>query len=99
MHYLRRLMYSKQNRRSSVSVYSIPHNPNWLDIWGLSRVKKLIIITSIILLIACAGFLYLKKNFLKTPDFKPDNSKATSVLDLRPSIIAKLRQVVKDGSK
>ena len=52
----------------------------------------------VILLIACAGFLYFKKDVLKTTDFKPDNSKATSILDLRPSIIAKLQQVVKDAS-
>ena len=60
--------------------------------------KKLIIIAGIILLIVCAGFLYFKKDVLKTRDFKPDNSKATSILDLRPSIIAKLQQVVKDAS-
>jgi hypothetical protein len=62
-------------------------------------VKKLIIIGGVLLLIACAGFLYLKKDVLKAPGFKPDNSKATSVLDLRPSIIAKLQQVVKDASE
>jgi len=62
-------------------------------------VKKLIIIAGVILLIVCAGFLYFKKDFLKAPDFKPDNSKAKSILDLRPSIIAKLQQVVKDASE
>jgi hypothetical protein len=61
-------------------------------------VKKLIIIAGIILLIVCAGFIYFKKDILKAPDFKPDNSKATSILDLRPSIVAKLQQVVKDAS-
>ena len=61
--------------------------------------KKLIIITGLILLIACAGFLYLKKDVLKVPDFKPDNSKASSSLDLRPSIIAKLQQLIKDASQ
>jgi len=62
-------------------------------------VKKLIIIGGVILIIACAGFLYFKKDVLKTPDFKPNKSKATSILDLRPSIIAKLQQVVKDASE
>jgi len=62
-------------------------------------VKRLIIIAGIILLIVCAGFLYFKKDVLKSTDFKPDNSKATSILDLRPSIIAKLQQVVKDASQ
>jgi hypothetical protein len=61
-------------------------------------VKKLIIITGILLFVACAGFLYIKESLLKTRDFKPDNSKAKSIVDLRPSIIAKLQQVVKDGS-
>ena len=60
--------------------------------------KKLIIIGGLILLIASAGFLYFKKDILKSPDFKPDESKATSILDLRPSIIAKLQQVIKDAS-
>ena len=35
---------------------------------------------------------------MKTNDVKLDNSKALSVLDLRPAIIAKLQQLVKDGS-
>jgi hypothetical protein len=35
---------------------------------------------------------------LKTKDFKPDKSKATNILDLRPAIIAKLQQLIKDGS-
>jgi hypothetical protein len=61
-------------------------------------VKKAIIIAGIFLFIACAGFLYIKKGLLETRDFKPDTSKAKTILDLRPSIIAKLQQVVKDGS-
>lgn len=60
--------------------------------------KKLIIITGFTLLTACAGFLYFKKDVLRARDFKPDSSKATSLLDLRPSIIAKLQQLVKDAS-
>jgi len=62
-------------------------------------VKKLFIIAGIVLCLACAGFLYLKKDFLKSRDFKPDNSKAKNLIDLRPSVIAKLQQVVKDGSE
>ena len=43
-------------------------------------------------------FIYLKYFLFKAKDFKPDNSKLKSVIDLRPSIIAKLQQLVKDGS-
>ena len=64
----------------------------------LLRVKKIILISVIILAIICAGFIYFKYDVLKTKDFKPDNSKSVSALDLRPSIIAKLQQMVKDGS-
>jgi hypothetical protein len=35
---------------------------------------------------------------LRSKDFKPDTSKSKSILDLRPALIAKLRQLVKDGS-
>jgi len=51
-----------------------------------------------VLLLFAAVFIYLKYFLLKAKDFKPDNSKARSVIDLRPSIIAKLQQLVKDGS-
>jgi hypothetical protein len=61
-------------------------------------VKKALIIAGIFLFAACAGFIYIKQDLLKTRDFKPDNSKAKTILDLRPSIIAKLQQIVKDGS-
>ncbi len=50
------------------------------------------------MLVFAASFIYLKYFLLKAKDFKPDNSKARSVIDLRPSIIAKLQQLVKDGS-
>jgi len=52
----------------------------------------------IILAVIISGFIYIKYNFLKVKDFKPDNSNAKTILDLRPSIIAKLQQLVKDGS-
>ena len=62
-------------------------------------VKKIILISAIILVVViCGGFIYLKYGVLKANDVKPDNSKALSVLDLRPAIIAKLQQLVKDGS-
>jgi hypothetical protein len=60
--------------------------------------KKIIIISVILLLFVCAGFLYIKLHVLKAKDFKPDTSKEKSVIDLRPSLIAKLQQLVKDGS-
>lgn len=40
----------------------------------------------------------MKHDLLKAKDFKLQKSKANTILDLRPSIIAKLQQVVKDGS-
>jgi len=52
----------------------------------------------LLLVIIIGGYLYLRFGFLKTKDFKPDTSKQKSIIDLRPSIIAKLQQVVKDGS-
>lgn len=61
--------------------------------------KKIILISLITLAIISAGFFYVKKDLLKARDFKPDNSKAKTVLDLRPAIIAKLQQVIKDGSQ
>lgn len=60
--------------------------------------KRITIILASILLVFIGGFIYLKYFFLKAKDFKPDNSKAQNVIDLRPSIIAKLQQLVKDGS-
>ena len=58
--------------------------------------KKTIILS--ILIIFTGVYMYIRFIYLKAPDFKPDNSKAHTVLDLRPSIIAKLQQMVKDGS-
>lgn len=60
--------------------------------------KRLVIILSIILLLAAGFYLYLRFHVLKTKDFKPDTAKQKNVIDLRPSIIAKLQQLVKDGS-
>src|SRR5436190_10431359 len=58
--------------------------------------------------IISGGFLYLKYGILKTNDVKPpdpilsqasdSSEKKSSILDLRPAIIAKIQQLVKDGS-
>jgi hypothetical protein len=42
--------------------------------------------------------MYLRYGVLKAKDFKPDPAKASNVLDLRPAVIAKLQQVIKDAS-
>ena len=63
---------------------------------GLS--KKLIVILSVFLLIAISAYIYVRYHYLKVKTFKPDNTKAKNITDLTPAIIAKLQQVVKDGS-
>lgn len=60
--------------------------------------KKIFIILSIIVIIITAAYLYIRFSVLKVKDFKPDASKSKSAVDLRPAIIAKLQQLVKDGS-
>lgn len=60
------------------------------------------------MIIICGGFFYLRYGVLKTNDVKPVNSNASqtdtrsekksSILDLRPAIIAKIQQLVKEGS-
>jgi hypothetical protein len=60
--------------------------------------KFAIIAIPVFLIIAISTYLYTKHHVLKAKDFKPDNSKAKSVVDITPSIIAKLQQMVKDGS-
>ncbi len=60
--------------------------------------KKIIIIVLILIAIITGGYLYLRYGVLKSKDFKPDLSTSKSILDLRPSLIAKLKQIVKDGS-
>jgi hypothetical protein len=32
---------SQQKRRNSASGYSLPHNPNWLDIWGFVQSEEI----------------------------------------------------------
>src|SRR5450759_958005 len=60
--------------------------------------KKLMIIGAILFLLIVGGYLYIRFGYLKAKDFKPDTSKQKSIIDLRPAIIAKLQQLVKDGS-
>ena len=60
--------------------------------------KKLVIIGAILFLLIVGGYLYIRFGYLKAKDFKPDTSKQKSIIDLRPAIIAKLQQFVKDGS-
>ncbi|MBK5273389.1 MAG: hypothetical protein JJE22_20500 [Bacteroidia bacterium] len=60
--------------------------------------KKIIIISVIILLIISGGYYFIRYDLLKSKDFTADSSKEKSLLDLRPSIIAKLQQLVKEGS-
>jgi hypothetical protein len=56
-------------------------------------------VLGILLLAGTGGYLYLRYGILKSPDFETDNSASKTVLDLRPALIARLQQVVKDGTK
>src|SRR5438105_10449172 len=60
--------------------------------------RKFLIGLSGIMLLILAGFFYLRYGALKAKDYTPDMAKARSPLDLRPALIAKLQQLVKDGS-
>ncbi|MEO5967753.1 MAG: hypothetical protein ABIP68_01630, partial [Ferruginibacter sp.] len=60
--------------------------------------KKIIIISLVLIAIIIGSYLYLRYGVLKSKDFNPDLSSSKSILDLRPSLIAKLKQIVKDGS-
>lgn len=60
--------------------------------------KRWVIVIGIILLLIISGYLYLRYSVLKAKDFKPNTAKAKNAIDLRPSIVAKLQQLVKDGS-
>ncbi|NCI47396.1 hypothetical protein [Sediminibacterium soli] len=60
--------------------------------------RKTAIILTVLLLLATAAYLFLRYYLLRAPDYRPDLSKARSALDLRPVLIAKLQQIVKDGS-
>jgi hypothetical protein len=56
------------------------------------------LILGILILVVTSGYFYLRNDVLKAKDFKPDKLKAKNFTDLRPSVIAKLQQLVKDGS-
>ncbi len=60
--------------------------------------KKAGYIISIILIIIVSGYFLLRFYLLKTKTTQPDYSKSKSVADLRPLVIAKMKQLVKDGS-
>lgn len=60
--------------------------------------KKFLIIFVIVVILVTAAYLYLHYSILNTPNYKPDKSSSKSILDLRPRLIAKLQQLVKDGS-
>ena len=60
--------------------------------------KRLIIVTVIIIAVIAGGYFYLRYGVLKAKDFKPAIAKEKNAIDLRPSIIAKLQQLIKDGS-
>jgi hypothetical protein len=60
--------------------------------------KKLSLILIVIIIIVSGAYFYIRFVVLKAKDFEPDYSKSKSVADLRPAIIAKLQQLVKDAS-
>lgn len=60
--------------------------------------RKLLIIFFSVIVLVIAAYFYLRFSILNTHDFKPDTSDARSILDLRSQLIAKLQQVVKDGT-
>jgi hypothetical protein len=60
--------------------------------------KKLSLIFIISIIVATGTYFYIRFVVLKAKDFKPDYSKSKSVADLRPALIAKLQQLVKDAS-
>ncbi|MEP6952416.1 MAG: hypothetical protein ABI863_24195 [Ginsengibacter sp.] len=60
--------------------------------------KKILIVILILIVLITGVYLYIRFSVLRSKDFKPDTSKSKSILDLRPQLIAKLQQLVKDGS-
>lgn len=60
--------------------------------------KKVYVIISLVIVVIAGSYIGLRYGVLHTKDQKPDQTKARSILDLRPAIIAKLQQLVKDGS-
>jgi hypothetical protein len=60
--------------------------------------KKILIVILILIVLITGAYLYIRFSVLRSKDFKPDTTKSKSILDLRPQLIAKLQQLVKDGS-
>lgn len=60
--------------------------------------NKLLITGAVLFLIILGGYFFIRFRFLKAKDYKPDTAKQKNAIDLRPSIIAKFQQLVKDGS-
>src|ERR1700730_11088314 len=60
--------------------------------------RKIFIVILALIIVVTAGYLYIRFSVLRSKDFKPDTTKSKSIADLRPQLIAKLRQMVKDGS-
>lgn len=60
--------------------------------------KRLLFIFIFVVFIIIGAYFYIRFVVLKAKDFKPDYSKSKSVADLRPALIAKLQQLVKDAS-
>src|SRR3954454_4906556 len=59
--------------------------------------KSLVIIISILIVIAAAYF-FTRFSVLKQDKIPVKNNKAETIVDLRPALIAKLQQLIKDGS-
>jgi hypothetical protein len=60
--------------------------------------KKILITAIVLILLVTGGYLYIRYHALRAKDFPPDNSKSRSIVDLRPALIARLQQMVKDAS-
>src|SRR6185312_3936761 len=60
--------------------------------------KKLSLIVLILIIFISGAYFYIRFVVLKAKDFKPDYTKSKSIADLRPALIAKLQQLVKDAS-
>lgn len=60
--------------------------------------KKLYWIIAILITVFIGGYIFIRVSVLKTKTIEPDNTKTRSLIDLRPAIIAKLQEIVKEGS-
>ena len=60
--------------------------------------KRLLIAGVLLILIIFGVYMFVRFRYLKADDFEPDTSKQKNAIDLRPAIIAKLQQLVKDAS-